>query len=134
MPTGEIVEKVVKEGDTLFSHDYCRINFELDRDAYAYVVYFDSKDRLHQLYPDPSLPMPQKVKGKKSYTIPEGADNWFQLDNQTGRETVFVLASREPIKDFNEIISTLEGLDREEILRTLESKAPVLEVLSFNHQ
>jgi len=134
VPTGETIQKIVKEGDTLFSNDYCRINFELDKDAYAYVVYFDSKGTLHQLYPDASLPMPGKVKGKKAYTIPEGADNWFQLDNQAGRETIFVLASREPIRDFNKTISTIEGLDRDEVLRTLESKAPVLKVLSFNHQ
>jgi hypothetical protein len=134
VPTGETIQKIVKEGDTLFSNDYCRINFELDKDAYAYVVYFDSKGTLHQLYPDASLAMPQKVKGKTPYTIPEGADSWFQLDNQTGRETVFILASREPIRDFNETIGTIQGLGRDEILRTLESKAPVLKVLSFNHQ
>ena len=35
VPTGETIQRIVKEGDTLFSNDFCRINFELDKDAYA---------------------------------------------------------------------------------------------------
>jgi len=37
------VEKIIKEGDTLYSKDLCRITFELAKNAYAYIVYLNSK-------------------------------------------------------------------------------------------
>ena len=134
VPTDERIEKIVKEGDILFSNDYCRINFELNRNAYVYVVHHDSKGALHQLYPDPAIRDPQKVKGKTNYTIPEGKDKWFQLDDHTGKETIFLLASNKPIKDFNTTIHDIRDLSREEVARKLESKARVLKLLNFEHR
>ncbi len=134
VPGGETIEKIIKEGDTLFSDDYCRINFELDQDAYAYVLYHDSSSKLRQLYPDPAIAIPQKTKGNTKYTIPEGENNWFQLDKHSGTETVFVLASREPIRDFNETINTFQGKNAKEALELFENKATVLKVLNFKHQ
>ena len=134
LPEGKTVEKIIKEGDTLFSDDYCRINFELDQDAYAYVLYHDSSNKLHQLYPDPAITIPQKTKGNTKHTIPEGENNWFQLDNRSGTETVFVIASREPIRDFNETIDTFQGESAKEAFELFENKATVFQVLSFKHQ
>ena len=134
VPAGEPVEKIIKEGDSLYSNDYCRINFEVDRDAYTYVLYYDSRGILHQLYPDSAIGIPQKVKGNTRYTIPTGEDDWFQLDSHSGTETVFVLASREPIRDFNETIDTFQGKSAEEALEVFKSKANEVKVLSFKHQ
>ena len=134
VPAGEAVEKIIKEGDTLYSHDYCRINFKLDQDAYAYVVSYDSVGNLHQLYPDPATKAPQKIKANTKYTIPAGENNWFQLDSHKGTETVFVLASREPIRDFNETIDTFQGKSAEEVLEVFKSKVKEVKALSFKHQ
>jgi hypothetical protein len=133
-PGEEIVEKIIKEGDTLYSNGYCRINFELDQDGYAYVLLYDSTNKLHQLYPDYDTAILQKVKAKTKYTIPEGEDNWFRLDDYTGTETVFILASSKPISGLRETFADLQGLSREEVVKTLKSKARVVKVLSFKHQ
>jgi len=133
-PGGETIEKIVKDGDTLYSDDYCRINFETDQDAYAYVLYYDSTGNLHQLYPDPDTEIPQKVKGNTAYTIPEGENKWFQLDNRSGMETVFVLASNKPISNLKETLGVVSGKSAEEVLEVFKSKATVLKALSFNHQ
>ena len=125
--------EIIKEGDTLYSNDYCRVNFELDQDAYAYVLYHDSTDKLHQLYPDPAQATPRKVKGKEKYSIPEGG-NWFKLDDNTGTETVFVLASEKPISGLKESFDSIQGSSREEILEAFKDKAPVVKVISFKHQ
>ena len=133
--TGEKeVEKIIKEGDTLYSKDYCRISFELDKNAYAYIVYLDSKGTLEQLYPGPRAIRPQKVLGNTTYVIPPGDDSWFQLDEQTGTETVFMLASEEPLSNLKEVYASLQGASREEVLKTLQSTAPVVKVLNFQHQ
>jgi hypothetical protein len=134
VPTEDRIQKIVEEGDILFSNDFCRINFELDKNAYVYVVHHDSKGTLHQLYPDPAVENPEKVKGKTSYTIPEVKDNWFQLDDHKGKETIFLLASNRPVPDFNSTIDKVSGLSREEVAQNLESKGRILKVLNFEHR
>jgi hypothetical protein len=128
------VEKIINEGDTLYSNDFCRISFELDKNAYAYILYYDSKGTLEQLYPDPKVLKPLKVMAKTTYVIPPGEDSWFQLDEQTGTETVFMVASEEPLSNFKEVLVSLQGSSREEVLKTLKSQAPVVKVLNFKHQ
>jgi hypothetical protein len=128
------VEKIIKEGDTLYSNDFCRISFELDKNAYAYIFYYDSTGTLEQLYPDPKVLEPLKVMAKTTYVIPPGDDSWFQLDDQTGTETVFMVASEEPLDNLKEVLVSLQGSSREEVLETLKSQAPVVKVLNFKHQ
>lgn len=132
--SGKPVEKIISEGDTLFSNDYCRINFEIDHDAYAYVLLHDSMGKLHQLYPDPALDDPQKAKGKLKYTIPEGENNWYKLNDHVGTETVFVLASRKPIADLKENLNSIQSFSKEDLLKLFKTKANVLKVLSFKHE
>ncbi len=128
------VEKIIKEGDTLYSNDFCRISFELDKNAYAYILYYDSKGTLEQLYPAPRVMKPLKVMANTTYVIPPGEDSWFQLDEQTGTETVFMVASEEPLSNLKEVLVSLQGSNREEVLKTLKSQAPVVKVLNFKHQ
>ena len=128
------VEKIIKEGDTLYSNDYCRISFELGKNAYAYIIYLNSKGTLEQLYPGPRAIRPQKVLGNTRYVIPPGDDSWFQLDEQTGTETVFLVASEEPISNLKEVYTSLQGAGRKEVLKTLKSTAPVVKVLNFQHR
>ena len=133
-PEEEPVEKIIKEGDTLYSNDYCRINFELEQDAYAYVLYYDSTGKLNQLYPDPAIETPHKVKGNTKHTIPKEDENWFELDNHVGTETIFVLASKKPISDFKETFNAVKGTSKEKMVETFKSKASVVKILSFKHQ
>ena len=128
------VKKIIKEGDTLYSNDFCRITFELDKDAYAYILYYDSKGTLHQLYPNPRVIIPQKVMANTTYVIPPGDDNWFQLDEHRGTETVFMVASEEPLSNLKEVYASLQGGGREEVLKTLQSEAPVVKILTFQHK
>jgi len=86
------------------------------------------------LYPDPATKTHKKVKGKSTHTIPEGEDSWFKLDDKKGRETVFVLASKKPLVGLKETFASLKDLSREDVLEVFEKEAPVLKVLSFEHQ
>jgi hypothetical protein len=134
VPTDERIEKIIKEGDILFSNDYCRISFELDKNAYVYVVHHDSNGALHLLYPDPAIKDFQKAQGKTSYTIPEGKDNWFQLDDHAGKETIFLLASNKPIRDLDATLNEAGGLSREEVAKKLARNARIFKVLNFEHR
>lgn len=127
------IEKTITEGDTLYSNDYCRISFELGKNAYAYILYLNSTGTLKQLYPSPKAIRPQKVLGKTTYVIPPGDDSWFQLDEQTGTETVFMATSEEPLTNIKELLTSLHGSTREEVLKALQSKVPVVKILNFQH-
>ena len=131
---GKKVEKIIDEGDALLSNDYCRINFEIDHDAYAYVLFHDSMGKLHQLYPDPAIEDPQKSKGKVKYTIPQGENNWYKLNDHTGTETVFVLASKRPIADLKGDLKSIQSLNKEDLLKLFKTKTNTLKVLSFKHE
>ena len=124
-------EKTIKEGDTLLSNDFCRISFELTWDAYAYVLYYDSTGKMRLLYPDAGTH--RRIKGEKRYFIPEEENDWFQLDNNTGTETVIVLGSDEPIRGLNETLDSIRGLNKEEVLEILATKADVVKDISFKH-
>jgi hypothetical protein len=134
IPGEKAVETIVAEGDTLFSNDYCRIHFELNRDAYAYVLYYDSRGEIHQLYPDPASETPQELKANTPYTVPAADDQWFQLDDNRGTETVFMLASPKPLSSLTDIYPSIQGLSREAVLDLFKNSAPVFKVLSFQHQ
>ena len=129
----EVSGEVIKDGGVLYSKDYCRVNFELSRDAFAYVFYYDSSGELHQLYPDPAIVTPQKVKGGKTHSLPE-KEAWFQLDEQRGTETVFMVASAKPISNLGELYQAAQGLNRDEAIRTFRDAAPVFKMLNFIHQ
>jgi len=133
-PGGKAVETILAEGDTLFSNDYCRIHFELSQDAYAYVLYYDSRGEIQQLYPDPAGGMPQELKANTPYTVPAADDQWFQLDENRGTETVFLLASPTPISSLKGMYPSIQGLSREAVLDLFKRSAPVFKVLSFQHQ
>ena len=134
VPEGEPVETIIKEGDTLYSNDYCRIQFELDRDAYTYVVLQDPEGRLNQLYPDPAAAVPQKLKANTRYIVPAGEDQWFTLDTNVGTEAVFLVASYRPLDNVREMLKTMQGRSKEEVLKTFTNNADVVKVLHFNHQ
>ena len=129
----ELSGEVIKEGGVLYSKDYCRVNFELSRDAFAYVFYYDSSGELHQLYPDPAIVTPKKVKRGKTHSLPE-EDAWFQLDDHSGTETVFMVASAKPISNLGELYQAAQGLNRDEAIRTFRDAAPVFKILNFIHQ
>jgi hypothetical protein len=133
-PGGKALEITVQEGDTLFSNDYCRIHFELSRDAYAYVIYYDSRGEIQQLFPDPATETPQELQANTPYTVPTADDQWFQLDENRGTETVFMLASPTPISNLQDIYPSIRGLSRETVLDLFKRSAPVFKVLSFQHQ
>ncbi len=126
--------RVIKEGDFLYSQDYCRISFELSRDAFAYVFYYDSGGELHQLYPDPAAVMLNKVEGGKTHNVPDTRDACFMLDDQKGNETVFMVASAQPIGNISELYQAAHGLNRDEGLQLFREAAPVFKVLNFIHQ
>lgn len=113
----------VQDGDTLYSGDRVRIDFETNRDAYLYIFADSSSGDFRQLFPSPDGPSGGNLFAPGSHTLPERA--WY-LDSTAGTETLYMAAARRPITDEAALRETLEraaaaSLDRDERMATLQA-------------
>ncbi len=95
---GEGDWKLLEDGSALRSGDHYKIIFTPDEDAYVYVFQIDSANKIYQLFPmerfgDQILNNVNPVRAGKTYYIPAEGKS-FVLDEQTGTETLYFLASR----------------------------------------
>ena len=85
-------------GDTLYSGDHYKIVFTPDEDVYVYIFQVDSADQIFQLFPmrefkGVRLTNTNPARGGRRVTLP-APDKAFRLDRQTGRERIYLLATR----------------------------------------
>jgi serine/threonine-protein kinase PpkA len=136
---------------SIHSGDHYKIQFSSAQDAYVYVFQIDSSDQIFQLFPpkDFSEVAPENtgsaaIKAGQTYYIPD-QDKSFQLDEQVGKERIYVLAFRQPNTELEQLYREL-GSAREQQsnnrINELHSKITGLlnkggcdqiGVLSFNH-
>lgn len=101
----EFKEFMVESGGKMTSGDYFRFQAKIDRDAFVYVVFQDSSGSI----------ISQEVgfiAGGSDLLLPDG-DQWFQLDDNTGAEKLYMVASEDKIDDFGNRVKKLEtdGVD-----------------------
>ena len=108
----------IKDGDILLdgrgnpqSGDKFRVMFRANTDCYIYVIAVDGSAWAQGLFPSASSPFANPVKAGEQHILPEGT-NWFSLDQFKGIETVFVVASRAPRQDIEQILTTITGRER----------------------
>jgi hypothetical protein len=104
---GNYEEVFVKNGVVLKSDDNLRIYVRPTTDCYLYVLVFDSMNVASRLFPSPMAGLNNKVPGGRDYQIPDGG-KWFFLDNNTGTETIYVLASTNPMSDIDKLVASME--------------------------
>ncbi len=80
----------------------------------VYLMLLDSSSEIHLLYRETS--QAAEVDGKPTY-VPPGSQ-WFELDDQVGQETFFLLASVEPLPELDALVdrhAAAEGDQRTEL-------------------
>lgn len=100
--SGQEAFKPLTDGSVLFSGDTYKIQFTPQLDSYVYIFQRDSSGALFQLFPMREFNGVQvnnlnPVQAGISYILP-AKDKAFQLDKQTGQETIFFMAARQPNK------------------------------------
>ncbi len=73
--------------------------------SYVYVIYKSSKSELSVLYP---YSFDSPVELEKNFYLPKGR-SWFKLDNNTGDETFYILASQERLIDLEKKLNQYTG-------------------------
>jgi hypothetical protein len=107
---GNYIEVFVNEGNVLRSRDNFQVHLESSRPAYVYVLIYDSEGKASQLFPDPKIEETGFVQAGQSVVVP-GPDSWFWLDDSTGTETIYVLASENPMTDIRGLLAKMETSD-----------------------
>ena len=109
----EYGENEIERGLTLRSSEHFKIRFSLKEDAYVYLLSLDSSGNLNVQLPEPGKGSPERLKSGKEHYFPHG-DKWLKLDAKTGRETIYLIISREAIEGFEDKIVELKrsGIDR----------------------
>ncbi len=87
------------DGDTLYSGDHYKIVFTPDEDVYVYIFQLDTAGQIFQLFPmrefkGVRLNNTNPVLGGRRITLP-APSKAFRLDRQTGRERIYLLATRQ---------------------------------------
>ena len=87
--------------------------FEFKESAYVYLISLDSQGNLAKLLPTEGAGAPVKIKANTKYSFPEKT-GWLRLDNNSGQETFFLIASLEPIEDIDQRVDQLKkaGIDK----------------------
>lgn len=103
----------VKDGGVLHSGDMFRVKFELQEEAYVYLLALDSLGNIARIFPKKDTATPVKIQPHETYVIPKD-DEWLRLDENTGQETLYLLASTQPIKNIDQKINQLKksGIDK----------------------
>jgi class 3 adenylate cyclase/CHAT domain-containing protein len=107
---GSYTEILVSEGSVLRSRDNFQIHLEASRPAYVYILLYDSQGKASQIFPDPKANQSGSVEGGRKLVVPS-RDLWFWLDESTGTETIYVLASEKPMSDISVLLAKMEGGD-----------------------
>jgi len=108
--------QIIENGATLhgpgpgYPGDRVGVAFAPAYDAYVYVVAFDSTGWIQGLYPDPALGHRNPVPAGQEVLLP--GDALFGLDNVTGVETIYVLASNSPRPDVEAQLAPFFGKER----------------------
>ena len=92
------------------SHDNFQVHLETNRPGYIYILLYDSQGRASQIFPDPKIDQPGFVEGARKLVIPS-KELWFWLDENTGTETIYVLASENPMGDIRGLLARMETTD-----------------------
>lgn len=109
-PDGRYTEVLVSEGSVLRSYDNLQVHLETNRPAYVYILLYDSQGRASQIFPDLKIDQREFVEGERKIVVPS-KDLWFWLDETTGTETIYVLASEKPMSDIRNLLAKMEGAD-----------------------
>jgi hypothetical protein len=105
--------------------DRIRLSLMSNQEGYLYIIEHGSSGKWQPLYPPPGEPGRKLTPGQE-YLIPGGAGEFFEFNGDTGQEKLFVLLSRTPETNLDQVIEALRnqrsGAISEQIVAQLRSE------------
>ncbi len=90
----------LKDGGILRSGDRFRIEFNLERDGFAYLLLVGSTGTPMLLYPSDTDSPAVKLRSHTTLSLP-GDSRWYRLDSSTGDEMIYLITSAVALEDIH---------------------------------
>ncbi len=131
---GAAQDFMVREGAVLRSGDGLQLRLESDTDAYVYIVAYGSSNTAMLLQPFSARPDDALIRQGGKEVIPE-AGIFLPLDDQEGRETLFIIISDVPLTNILDLLPRIEshGDNLAAITAMVNATYPTARRLSFKH-
>jgi len=97
-------KSVLKTGDQL------KMMVDLESDCFVYLIHHSSQDTVKLMFPYTLKQLTDDYQQHRKYFIPEG-DRWFQLDQQVGPETFYLLASARRLETLERLFQQYESAE-----------------------
>jgi hypothetical protein len=103
--------EVITRDTALKSGDQIKFFLKLESRCFFYLIYQSSQHELSVLYPYRFTHFDSKDASAGEHYIPE-SNQWFELDEHTGQEKFYVLASTKRLFDLESLVNQYESADK----------------------
>ncbi len=103
--------EVITRDSTLRSGDQIKFFLKVEKKCFVYLIYQSSQSELSILFPYRFKLLADNYQISGHHYIPEG-DQWFELDEVTGTEKFYLLASAERLNDLESFVNVYESADK----------------------
>lgn len=100
----------IKRDTTLKTGDQFKMFVELQKSCFVYVVYHSAQGQLHLLFPYNLQQFDTDYQTFRQYYIPQN-DAWFELDEKTGPEAFYLLASTQRLIELERLLTEYATAD-----------------------
>lgn len=102
--------EVISRDTMLRSGDQIKFFLKVEKNCFVYLIYKSSQGELSVLFPYRFKLLADNYQISGQHYIPEG-DQWFELDNVTGTEKFYLLASADRLSDLEALVNAYKGAD-----------------------
>lgn len=95
----------ITQDTPLKTGDHVKMFVELLKPCFVYVVHHGTQGELHWLFPYGQAQRDEDIQTEQRYDIPPG-DMWYKLDESTGQETFYLLASAHRLGELEALLSS----------------------------
>ena len=101
---------IITRDTMLRSGDQIKFFLKIEEKCFVYLIYQSSQGELSVLFPYRFRRLADDYQITGHHYIPKG-DQWFELDQVTGTEKFYLLASAVRLHDLETLVNTYEGAD-----------------------
>ncbi len=95
---------------SLTTGDQFKMLVVLKKKSFVYLIYYSGQGEIQLLFPNGLKQFSDNYKIAEKYYIPQG-DLWFALDEKTGLERFYLLASAKRLKGLEDLLNAYESAD-----------------------
>lgn len=106
----ELKLETIGASSTLKTGDQLKMMVERESDCFVYVIHHSSQDTIRLLFPYDLKQLADDYQQQKKYYIPQ-SDRWFELDQHSGQETFYLLASANRLQSLERLLDQYERAD-----------------------